>query len=1222
MTENITEWEFTADAAGWINGRLADEPGLPFSEAKCEQRTKGSLKRRDLTLLDKNGVVVLTGEVKLPFQKDGGSPYNEAVVQDARQKARLAKTKYFFTWNVNDFVLWETFPSKTSPKDRKFKSWSVTIIHKPSHLEISSTKHAIDNWFRNFLREFAAILCGDIVIGTQPPDAKFIEALESFMTMPILLTRESLEEKYEKDLFKDDLDRWMRDEQGWTIYDDPEGIRDNLERAAKFACYNLVNKLVFHEALLKGHKDKMDKLSIADSIDSGENLSQQLDKFFEAAKIITGDYETIFGEDRFDMGLRIPFYADKAVPHWRALIDQIHEFDFTKLDYEVIGNIFERLISPEERHKYGQFYTRAEVVDLINSFCIRNGTEKVMDPACGGGTFLVRAYARKRALAPNRSHNDLLDDLYGMDISHFAAHLTTINLATRELVDAENYPRIARSDFFDVIAKDTFLSIPDSIKAKGLGSQPHREIVIPLLDAVIGNPPYIRQEQIRKSKKDTEKGTKEHYIDVMKRELNVRLSGRSDIHCYFWPHASTFLKEDGYLCFLTSSQWLDVEYGFRLQEWILRNFQIIAIFESWNEPWFVGARVATAATILRRCGDESVRMNNIVRFVQLRSPINEILAHDGTVKGSVEKTNIFRDEILSLKVNVATNKYRARLVRQGDLWKEGVRLGAVMKKSKDAEDEEDAIQNGGEYYGGKWGVYLRAPDLWFKLLDQYGNRFVALGDIAEVRFGVKSGKDCFFFPKDCSAECLDKYRYPFEFEDNYGVPRELVETGKVKMVLCGEGRGEVHAIESEYLEPEVHSLMEVDGFSVKPEDCSRMILLVGKKKSELKGQFVLDYIQWGEEKKYHQGSTCAYRENKDREWYDLTGHKRGSLFWPKTQKYKHVIPLNENNLQCNCNLYDIHTENDIDKYVLAGILNSSLVILSKYQFGRFAGTEGTLKTEIIDVNMMAIPDYRYGTPKLKERIARIFIKMKERKVLPLLSKRRMQELMYGDQISDCELNKLSNYSELNMSDRAELDHAVLELIGVHKKEDRESILLKLRQELAKFFEGLRKIEVLTNINKSIAKRRGKQNPQDVAERIYKEICDNDARLLLRYDDYRDKSKPDDVFLFPDEGIPQERESLFNEHGVVFVKGKKTVAVLETRFPAQDKLLILAYHSGARRYIYIPHEEEECIHVYKKFRQFVREREERLRKMIEQRTSDEELLEKIYQSLLTLLNQRR
>jgi len=202
------------------------------------------------------------------------------------------------------------------------------------------------------------------------------------------------------------------------------------------------------------------------------------------------------------------------------------------------------------------------VVDLINSFCITSGQEKVMDPACGGGTFLVRAYARKRILAPGRKHGELLSDLFGVDIDEVATHLTTINLATRDLIDAENYPQIVRSDFFDIEGNKPFMKLP----IKGLGKIQHRKVEIPRLDAVIGNPPYVRQEQIRKAKngKNPERGTKEYYQALVQREMGAGLGGRSDIHCYFWPHAAGFLKEDGYLCLLTSSQWLDVEYGFRL----------------------------------------------------------------------------------------------------------------------------------------------------------------------------------------------------------------------------------------------------------------------------------------------------------------------------------------------------------------------------------------------------------------------------------------------------------------------------------------------------------------------------------------------------------------------------------------------------------------------------------------------------------------------------------
>jgi hypothetical protein len=299
LTSPITEWEFTADVASWINEILLKDTALPFYRAKCEQRGSGSAKRRDLTLLDENKVIVLTGEVKLPFQKDGGSPYNVTVVQDARKKAEKAKAKFFFTWNVNEFVLWETFPAKTAQVDRKFKAWNIIDppVHRGTHLENPNTIHSIQSWLTVLLNEFWGILRGTARIGTQPPDEKFIAALESSLKMPILMTIEELENRYQEPKFKAILDKWMRDEQGWVIYDDAEGIRDNLERASKFACYALVNKLVFHEALLKRYGAKMHKIAVPEHIDYAEGLRTHLEGYFANAKNVTRDYETVFGED-------------------------------------------------------------------------------------------------------------------------------------------------------------------------------------------------------------------------------------------------------------------------------------------------------------------------------------------------------------------------------------------------------------------------------------------------------------------------------------------------------------------------------------------------------------------------------------------------------------------------------------------------------------------------------------------------------------------------------------------------------------------------------------------------------------------------------------------------------------------------------------------------------------------------------------------------------------
>jgi hypothetical protein len=49
----------------------------------------------------------------------------------------------------------------------------------------------------------------------------------------------------------------------------------------------------------------------------------------------------------------------------------------------------------------------------------------------------------------HRAHSQLLHELYGADIGLYPAHLATLNLAAREINVEANYPRIARTDFFD-----------------------------------------------------------------------------------------------------------------------------------------------------------------------------------------------------------------------------------------------------------------------------------------------------------------------------------------------------------------------------------------------------------------------------------------------------------------------------------------------------------------------------------------------------------------------------------------------------------------------------------------------------------------------------------------------------------------------------------------------------------------------------------------------------
>ena len=1221
----MNEWEFTGDVVVWLNQLIASDPSLPFSKASTEQRGAGSQQRRDVTILDRKGNPVVTGEIKLPHRRDGGTPFFPPVVKDALAKAKRAKVRYFFTWNVNQCVLWDATEGGRPLLEQNYRMWKVARVHKQPDLSLATTQGQIQAWLRIFLQDLAALVRDETEIGYRSPDQKFMETLESALELPIRVTVDALSAEYTKTASKKALDAWMRGDQGWTIYNDPEGIQENLERAAKFACYSLVIKLVFYEALLKRYGRRLKKIAVPRHIDTGDELRIHLEGYFEDARRVTGDYETVFGEDAKSVGARIPFYADNAVPHWAELIESIHEFDFSKLDYEVIGNIFERLIEPEERHKYGQHYTRVEIVDLINSFAIRRGDEIIMDPACGGGTFLVRAYGRKRELAPSRGHAALLTDLYGIDQSNFASHLTTINLATRDLIDDENYPQVARSDFFDIHPQKSFLSLPRGVKSRGLGKIQHRDVIIPPLDAVVANPPYVRQEEIPKATRKHQHGTKEYYRSLVEQE-GVKLSGRSDLHVYFWPHAATFLKPDGYLCFLTSSQWLDVDYGFTLQRWILNNFEIVAVMESIDEPWFIGARVATTATILRKQSDPAKRAENKVRFVQLLKPVHELVAHDGTTGGAMVAADAFRDEILALTSDTNNDRFRARLISQLQLLDDGIQLGSLMAARNsvagDGVDDEDTDDiSTSAYYGGKWGVYIRGPEVWFDLLRQFGSRFTMLGTLADVRRGIVSGKDAFFYPKDASEKALSAQPDSKAFALEYGVARKDVASRRIQIVACGEQMADLMPIEAEYLEPEIHSLMEIERYAATADVCSRQILLVSGTRTSHKHEYVNEYIKWGEQQGWNAAKTCAARETKTRGWYDLTATPRASIILPKIQQYRLIAFLNPENLQQNSSLLGLYDVPEKDSLLLCAILNSTVALLSRLVFARILGNEGTIQLDVYSAKMMLVPDIRqFNNAIAVKRATDAFRHMLQRNALSFVSDRRRGEMSLRAEGKESELVNLSELTELDMEDRHVLDDAVLELLGATKA-DRRKFRDDVYSYFADFFEATRRKEEIAIANRNATRRRTVKKPADMALEIADEVSARYPHILATYiTSFFNDSEAFDTYEIPTVGEPRAVSTLFIPHGIAFgTRAKEEVVTIKLR--EQVPLLIALARDGIRGYVRVPHDPAESKRLALDYDAFVTEREQILTELIEDRSNDEGVQAAIRAALLPILAAR-
>jgi hypothetical protein len=140
---------------------------------------------------------------------------------------------------------------------------------------------------------------------------------------------------------------------------------------------------------------------------------------------------------------------------------------------------------------------------------------------------------------------------------------------------------------------------------------------------------------------------------------------------------------------LTSSTWLDTAYGFELQKLFLNNFEIIAILESW-EPWFIGARVTTAVTILHHQPDRDKRFNNLVKFVFFKKSLSDFLIYkkeDGDARATFDE---FRDFIETMDGDYQSEDFQVRVVPQADLYG----LGCTSFAPEEDEDEEGGEEEG------------------------------------------------------------------------------------------------------------------------------------------------------------------------------------------------------------------------------------------------------------------------------------------------------------------------------------------------------------------------------------------------------------------------------------------------------------------------------------------------------------------------------------------------
>lgn len=211
-------------------------------------------------------------------------------------------------------------------------------------------------------------------------------------------------------------------------------------------------------------------------------------------------YPEPFAEEAFSWILETNGKLDYAL---QRLLLRVNAYDFSGLSEDVLGDIYQNFLPPKKRKRLGEFYTPKEVVDYIlkeTALSMDGDYPKLLDPACGSGTFLVRYLhhleqdARERGVDPDV--RQVAEAIWGFDINPFASYVSAFQVLWGLLRLAKGSSEVPPVCVYTLnsLLDDTDVrhQVPDLPDNPGELARDEGE-----WDCVVGNPPYIRAERAK-----------------------------------------------------------------------------------------------------------------------------------------------------------------------------------------------------------------------------------------------------------------------------------------------------------------------------------------------------------------------------------------------------------------------------------------------------------------------------------------------------------------------------------------------------------------------------------------------------------------------------------------------------------------------------------------------------------------------------------------------------
>ncbi len=326
-----------------------------------------------------------------------------------------------------------------------------------------------------------------------------------------------------------------------------------------------------------------------------------------------------------------------------------------------------------------------------------------------------------------------------------------------------------------------------------------------------------------------------------------------------------------------------------------------------------------------------------------------------------------------------------------------------------------------------WGRFLRADDIFFRVLERGGARLQPLSDLARVRFGVKTGANDFFYVDRRSTDngSMAKATGNLRALNEVASVRRGLTTGANDFFYLTQPPSPIphppFSIESQHLSPVVFSLKEIPGITLERAPAKKLFFNCSASKDQLIGTGALRYIEEGERAGFHLRPTCASRDP----WYAVArGIKPAPLIFPSKIGERWLVALNRSGVFEDKKLYGIFPANGVSELTLAALLNSTWSrYYTEVTCRQMTGAQAIADIDVAVAEQIRIPDPRELSPRIRRELESV---LKDIACRPVLSV----------------------FDEIVRADRRRLDALFLEAMGFNERLEREEALNQLYEAVS------------------------------------------------------------------------------------------------------------------------------------------------------------------------------